>query len=314
MSLNVTKSIVRAIAGLLFSGALALSCSSKDEQTTVSAAPSAAPAADSPNAVPELEASQPAAPSQEGLNLDPPSSANRLSGSYKSGETILYFDSYRLGDAIRFKLSKGDRTPLVELSNSSTDYKASFRHGALTLTADAGAVRDAIARQGHEQDVGVPQQAEGAEVRSVGDTLALPTTLASAELALLPALSRSLGEAGYPGFKSAPALTLHRFALYREQKADSADVPALPSAPLASELEGAVPYCESLTGNINHNDCYGMCGRGCSCWSWVCGDCCYHRGCALHDDQCRKCSWRNPVACTNCYSNIIFFVTVAASC
>ena len=313
MSLNVTKSIVRAIAGLIFSGALALSCSSKDDQTTVSAAPSAAPAADAPAAAPEFEASQPVAPSKDGLNLDPSTSANRLSGSYRSGETVLYFDSYRLGDVIRFKLSKGDGAPLVELSNSAAKYTMSFRRDALTLTADASAVKDAGARQGHEQDVGVPQQAEAAEVRSVGDTMALPTTLASAELALLPALSRSLGEAGYAGFKSAPALTLHRFALFREQGADSVDTPELPSAPLQSEL-GEVPYCENLSGNINHNDCYGMCGRGCSCWSWVCGDCCYHRGCALHDDQCRKCSWRNPVACTNCYSNIIFFVTVAASC
>ena len=74
MSLNVTKSIVRAIAGLLFSGALALSCSSKDEQTTVSAAPSAAPAADAPAALPEIE---PTAPSKEGLNLDAPTSADR---------------------------------------------------------------------------------------------------------------------------------------------------------------------------------------------------------------------------------------------
>lgn len=33
--------------------------------------------------------------------------------------------------------------------------------------------------------------------------------------------------------------------------------------------------------------CGGMCGPGCAtCWSWVCGDCCWHQGCQLHHDCC----------------------------
>ena len=32
--------------------------------------------------------------------------------------------------------------------------------------------------------------------------------------------------------------------------------------------------------------CLGMCGPGCTCWSWVCGDCCYHKGCYDHDRCC----------------------------
>ena len=34
------------------------------------------------------------------------------------------------------------------------------------------------------------------------------------------------------------------------------------------------------------NTCRGMCGKGCSCWSWFCGDCCWHRGCYEHDICC----------------------------
>ena len=34
------------------------------------------------------------------------------------------------------------------------------------------------------------------------------------------------------------------------------------------------------------NDCFGMCGYGCSCWSWLCGDCCVHRYCLTHDKCC----------------------------
>ncbi|KAL9955007.1 hypothetical protein ACROYT_G042603 [Oculina patagonica] len=36
------------------------------------------------------------------------------------------------------------------------------------------------------------------------------------------------------------------------------------------------------------NNCRGLCGRGCSCWSWFCGDCCWHRGCYEHDLCCKK--------------------------
>ena len=35
------------------------------------------------------------------------------------------------------------------------------------------------------------------------------------------------------------------------------------------------------------NDCFGMCGKGCSCWSFVCGDCCVHQYCLTHDECCR---------------------------
>ena len=33
-------------------------------------------------------------------------------------------------------------------------------------------------------------------------------------------------------------------------------------------------------------ECLGMCGRYCECWKFVCGDCCFHRGCYQHDNCC----------------------------
>jgi len=32
--------------------------------------------------------------------------------------------------------------------------------------------------------------------------------------------------------------------------------------------------------------CVGMCGPHCNCWSFVCGDCCFHNGCYCHDLCC----------------------------
>jgi hypothetical protein len=47
------------------------------------------------------------------------------------------------------------------------------------------------------------------------------------------------------------------------------------------------------------DECFGMCGDGCNCWRWVCGDCCWHPGCAAHDAFCRS----GPLGqVTGCYS------------
>lgn len=35
-------------------------------------------------------------------------------------------------------------------------------------------------------------------------------------------------------------------------------------------------------------ECLSLCGYGCHCWKWICGDCCYHLGCHGHDLCCRE--------------------------
>ena len=48
-------------------------------------------------------------------------------------------------------------------------------------------------------------------------------------------------------------------------------------------------YCSNSrstcrSGNCpGHPNCRGLCGPGCTCWSFVCGDCCWNVGCYLHD-------------------------------
>lgn len=47
--------------------------------------------------------------------------------------------------------------------------------------------------------------------------------------------------------------------------------------------------CQNLEDDPNDDECDGMCGAGCSCWKWVCGDCCAYAGCQVHDDLTRDC-------------------------
>ena len=45
----------------------------------------------------------------------------------------------------------------------------------------------------------------------------------------------------------------------------------------------------SLEEDPNNDDCFGMCGEGCDCWRWLCGDCCSHPVCSAHDAATRDC-------------------------
>ena len=36
------------------------------------------------------------------------------------------------------------------------------------------------------------------------------------------------------------------------------------------------------------SSCRGLCGNGCNCWRFVCGDCCYNQGCYEHDICCGR--------------------------
>lgn len=44
--------------------------------------------------------------------------------------------------------------------------------------------------------------------------------------------------------------------------------------------------CLDLRSNPHNDECLGMCGPGCTCWSFVCGDCCYNKLCLEHDKCC----------------------------
>ena len=48
------------------------------------------------------------------------------------------------------------------------------------------------------------------------------------------------------------------------------------------EFEKCLPQCPPCP----KKDCIGMCGPHCTCWKWLCGDCCYHLGCFKHDLCC----------------------------
>uniref|UniRef100_A0A1X7TXK5 Uncharacterized protein n=1 Tax=Amphimedon queenslandica TaxID=400682 RepID=A0A1X7TXK5_AMPQE len=55
-----------------------------------------------------------------------------------------------------------------------------------------------------------------------------------------------------------------------------------------SYCTAAEGYCARCPFPLGDNDCFGMCGRGCDCWSRLCGDCCVHQYCLTHDACCAR--------------------------
>ena len=39
---------------------------------------------------------------------------------------------------------------------------------------------------------------------------------------------------------------------------------------------------------VSYNECLGVCGVECDCLAFVCGDCCWHKGCYDHDKFCEE--------------------------
>ena len=121
------------------------------------------------------------------------------------------------------------------------------------------------------------------------------------ELSLLESAAHALGNAGITGRENQGALNFYAttMAVLKQQQ----------------HQENAENNEESTEGETQHRDrtspskqwltclngwscprcpysprrnCLGLCGPGCTCWQWVCGDCCYHRGCYDHDRCCKR--------------------------
>jgi hypothetical protein len=200
----------------------------------------------------------------------------RLTGSYLDPSGVgIRFDSARVGDTLYLDLTTRAGVQLVHAETVGDTYVFSYLGGRLTLTIDKSWV---AAVQAEEPD-GPASQDESA-MHWNGDMNVLDEMLSVPEVKLLPWMSRALGAEGFTGSAFPASLALHKMA---RQSADALDI-QLPQLETAASDNA---YCSRPSAN----ECYGMCGNGCSCWSWVCGDCCYHGGCAKHDSWCRAGKW-----------------------
>ena len=123
--------------------------------------------------------------------------------------------------------------------------------------------------------------------------------LAHPEVSLLIEAAEALGESGVQGQSSQPAMVFFtaalRFSKWMDETNEDGsgtemeiDNPLFPAA--YRQKRWLWPsrcsnnyYCRICPMGYN---CFGLCGRGCDCWQWVCGHCCFSPGCAAHDAIC----------------------------
>ena len=113
---------------------------------------------------------------------------------------------------------------------------------------------------------------------------ALEKILDMKEIGLLEEAAEAVGQRGISGRNTPVALPFFMFALRLTQlhiKGAYLSNNTLSHRQQRQLCYNTCPPCPDY-------DCYGMCGYGCNCWPWVCGDCCFHIGCYYHDICCRQ--------------------------
>ncbi len=118
----------------------------------------------------------------------------------------------------------------------------------------------------------------------------------SGEALLIIEAAKALGERGYEGTDYPAALRFYYLALRLSYARDSTetDSPTRVDDEMMEPNEKRALQC-SRGGGVNcdqcpfsqgSNNCFGLCGKGCTCWSFICGNCCVNNYCLTHDQCC----------------------------
>ena len=238
-------------------------------------------------------------------------SSERVAGSYKD------FDSAR---GVRF-VSEQERLSIETLSGEPLLLGSqTFRYYRLLQIG-----RARFLQYGDGPDLILPSSEDpGRQWRSPADIEELAKTLRSAcsespgdtvrvalwrvlnqdQVRLIERTAFALSTAGVRG-RNYPSVLPFYMAAIQLQRMLSANVSrdvGLRLAPRDSD------DCFDECPPCPEQDCLGMCGPGCTCWSFVCGDCCWHLGCYGHDLCCRdnfvstKCLFPFSFKCNSEYS------------
>ena len=113
---------------------------------------------------------------------------------------------------------------------------------------------------------------------------ALQGLLDMREITLLEEAAEAVGKRGVNGKNTPAAMPFFIFALRITQlhtKGPYFGNTTLTHRDKRQSCFNTCPPCPN-------DECYGQCGYGCTCWDFLCGDCCYHLGCYDHDTCCRQ--------------------------
>ena len=128
--------------------------------------------------------------------------------------------------------------------------------------------------------------------KPLSDTIRL--LLSIEEVRLLEEAAEAVGKKGLNGKNTPAALPFFIFTLRVTQLAENSHYSNISSSSTSSihqrhKRQGYM-HCADTCPPCPNDKCIGLCGKGCSCWKFVCGNCCWHQGCYDHDLCCKR-SW-----------------------
>ena len=122
----------------------------------------------------------------------------------------------------------------------------------------------------------------------------LKRILTEPEIELLHDAAIAMGQQGITGQEYPSTLPIYMTAMRlgshptMTTSAAAAHLHRTDSGFLHTRIKRSRQICLKKCPPCKDMECLGMCGRGCSCWDWACGNCCYHKGCYYHDLCCRS--------------------------
>ena len=138
-------------------------------------------------------------------------------------------------------------------------------------------------------------------------TNAIDELLERPEVLLIKDAAFAIGSTGLTGAGNPAAMAFYTTALRfaKSTVVEDQHVASGESEGAARESLSKKRSRRSLTWCSNSNsycnvcpvgdNCLGLCGPGCSCWWFICGDCCWNLGCYIHDVF--TCSGQNDLDC-----------------
>jgi hypothetical protein len=196
-----------------------------------------------------------------------------VAGQYAREGIVVRFDSVVNGGGMKLQLRTADGAPLLMSNAENGTYDVQVLGDRLRLTGSF--------------EVG---EAPEDEPKVQGDLEATEAIVETPEYKALPYLSRALGARGLGGQSHPASMPLHQLAMAsaRHNKVSFGAPKAEPSETAAGAPEDSSYQCLDQRGDPCQDDCFGMCGPGCTCWTWVCGTCCIWKSCYTHDKACEE--------------------------